>query len=191
MRTLLIVVAAALLACLVLIGSRSDEPVAGLAPTPSGPSFQVRVVFPRLGRPFFGLLPEPLVAKVGGIPAELAFDHASPGAKPGTVGRHRLELRADGWDLSLQTDGKGRIAAGSHLVFPLFFEEEMRRLRCRPAGRDSGYLRTATRSGGGELGGDFRVELSTCEDAGTGRAIGWPPAPLIVVGSFDRLPRGA
>jgi hypothetical protein len=130
------------------------------------------------------------VSKVGGIPRELAFDHTSPGATPGTVGPHRLELRADGWDLSLQSDGKGGIAPASHLTFPLFFEEEMRRLRCRPAARDSGHLRTTARAGGSELGGDFRVELATCEDAESGRDIGWPPAPITAIGSFDRLPRG-
>ena len=52
-----------------------------------------------LARPFFGLLPG----------SELRFDHSSRGAKIGSVGHDRLELRADGWDLFIETDGEGRI----------------------------------------------------------------------------------
>ena len=43
----------------------------------------------------------------------------------------------------------------------------------------------------GGLSGAFDVELTHCEDADTGEPLGWPPAPLRLHGSFDRLPLGA
>lgn len=111
MKTSLIIIVLVLLACLVLIGSHREEPVAGsLAETSPGPSFEVRVAFPRLNRPLFGILPESFVARRGGIPREVRFDHASRGAEIGSVEADRLELRADGWDLSIETDGEGRVA---------------------------------------------------------------------------------
>lgn len=193
MKTSLIIIALALLACLVVIGSRPDETAAAsVSETSRGPSFEVRVVVPRLGLPLFGILPEPLVARFDLIPRELGFDHASRGAEIGSVGHDRLELRAEGgWDLSIETDGEGRVAPGTRLELPLFFEEAQRRLRCRPADHATGYLRTTTPAGAGELGGRFLVELATCENAETGKAIEWPPAPLIVTGSFEGLPHGA
>ena len=35
--------------------------------------------------------------------------------------------------------------------------------------------------------GRFEIELPRCENAATGEALGWPPAPLVLHGSFDRL----
>ena len=190
MRTWLIVAAAGLLGCLFLLGWRS-EPLEDFASAPAGPSFHVRVVFPALGRPFFGLLPEPIVSEVGGIPRELAYDHASPGAKPGTAGPGHLELRGDGWDLSLRTDAAGRIAPETRVLFTIPFEESHWRLRCRPGRDGDGYLRATVRPGRNELDGAFHVELAHCEDPETGAHAGWPPAPITVVGRFVGLPRGA
>ena len=68
--------------------------------------------------------------------------------------------------------------------------EKQRRLRCRPADRASGYLRTTTRAGSDDLDGRFLVELATCENVETGKVIEWPPAPLTVRGSFKGLPYG-
>ena len=96
MKRSLIILALASLAFLVVIGSRQDEPDA----TSRGPSFEVRVVVPRLGLPFFGILPDSLVARLDLSPRELGFDHASRGAGIGSAGHDCLELRADGWDLS-------------------------------------------------------------------------------------------
>ena len=191
MKTWLIIIAAlALLACLVVLRSRPDEPAAAsVSDTSRGRSFEVRVEKPRLARPLFGILPAKLEAKLLGG-GELRFDHTSRGAEIGSVGHDRLELRADGWDLLVETDGEGGVAPGTRLVFPMELAERQRSLRCRPADRASGYLRTTARAGSGELDGHFLVELATCENAETGKAIEWPPAPLTVRGSFEGLPHG-
>jgi hypothetical protein len=185
MRTWLIILALALLACLVVIGSRPDEPVAAsLSETSRSPSFEVRVVKPLSAQPLLGLF--------GLLPAgDLGFDHASRGAAIGRVGHDRLELSAEGWDLSIEIDGEGRVAPGTRLVFPLELGGRHVTLRCRPGNRDIGYLRTTTRAGADELGGRFLVKLATSENVKSGKAIEWPPAPLTVRGSFDRLPHRA
>jgi hypothetical protein len=185
MRTSMIIIALALLAGLVVIGSRPDEPVAAsLSEASRSPSFEVRVEKPLSNQPLFGLF--------GLLPAgDLGFDHASRGAAIGRVGHDRLELRAEGWDLSIEIDGEGRVAPGTRLVFPLALGGRRVTLRCRPADRGTGYLRTTTRAGSDELGGRFLVKLATCENARSGKILEWPSAPLTVRGSFDRLPRRA
>ncbi len=188
MKTSLIIIALALLACLIVLGLRPDEPVASIASdTSRGASFEVHVVKPRSARPLFGLLPDGLF---GLPPSELRFDHASRGAKIGSVEQNRLELSADGWNLLIETDGDGRVAQGTRLVFPVELADRQLTLRCRPADRASGSLRATTRAGSDELDGSFLVEFATCENAGTGKTIEWPPAPLTVRGSFEGLPHG-
>lgn len=190
MKIWLIIGALALLVCLAVIGSRKDEPVVASAPkTSRGPSFKVQVVMPPSARPLFGILPTALEAKLQGYGA-LGFDNTSRGAEIGSVGHDRLQLSADGWDLSIETDGKGRVAPGTRLVFPLALGGKERRLRCRPADPAIGDLRTTTQAGSDELGGHFLVKLATCENDRTGKVIEWPPAPLTVRGSFEGLPRG-
>lgn len=191
MKTSLIIIALALIACLVWFGSRPDEPVAeSVSDTSRGPSFEVRVVVPRTGLPFGGILPDALVEKYDLTPRELRFDHTSRGARIGSVGHDRLELRADGWALFIETDGEGRITPGTHLVFPLGLGGRRVRLDCRPADRATGYLRTTTRAGSDEIGGRFLVELATCKNAESGKTTNWPPAPLTVRGSFVGPPHG-
>ena len=188
--SLIILAALALLACLVWLRSRPDEPVgASVSDTSRGPSFAVNVEKPRIDRFLFGILPTKLEAKLFGG-GELRFDHVSRGAEIGSVGHDRLELRAEGWDLLIETDGEGRVAAGTRLVFPIEIAERQLKLRCRPADPAVGYLHAAARADSGELGGRFLVELATCENAETGKAIEWPPAPLTVRGSFEGLPHG-
>lgn len=190
MKTSLILVGLALLACLVVLASRKDEPVvASVSEIPGGPSFEVHVVRPRSARPLFGLLPAKLEAKLV-EDYDLGFDNASRGAEVGSVGPDRLELRADGWDLLIETDGEGRVAPGTRLVLPVVLADRQRRLLCRPADPAVGYLRTSTRAGSEEVAGHFRVELATCENVGTGKSIEWPPRPLTVRGSFEGLPHG-
>ncbi|HYN24375.1 MAG TPA: hypothetical protein VES69_04965, partial [Pyrinomonadaceae bacterium] len=137
MKTSLIIIALALVACLVCLvwlASRPDEPVAeSVSDTSQGPSFEVRVVMPRSGLPLGGILPDALVEKLDGTPRELRFDHTSRGAQIGSVENDRLELRADGWALFIETDGEGRITPGTHLVFPLGLGGRRVRLDCRPA----------------------------------------------------------
>jgi hypothetical protein len=184
MKTWLIIIALAVLACLIVLRSRPDKPVAArVSDTSQGPSFEVHVKRPLLARPLFGLF--------GLLPDnDLRFDHTSRGAKISSVGQDRLELSADGWDLFIETDGEGEIAPGTRLVFPIELANRQRKLRCRPADPASGYLRTTTRAGADELDGLFLIELATCENAETGKAIEWPPAPLTVRGSFEGVPHG-
>jgi len=138
MRTRLVIITLALLACLVVIGLRPDEPpAAGTSATSQSPSFEVRVEKPLSARPLGGLF--------GLIPADdLAFNDASRGAAIGLVGPDRLELRAEGWDFSLEIDGEGRVAPGTRLVFPLELGGTQVTLRCRPADRGVGTLRITT-----------------------------------------------
>jgi hypothetical protein len=191
MKTSLIVIALALVACLaglVWLGSRPDEPdetfAESVSDTSRGPSFEVRVVVPRSGLPLGGILPDWLVKKHDLTPRELRFDYTSPGAQIRSVGHDRLELSADGWDLHIETDGDGQVAPGTYLVFPLGLGGRQRRLNCRPADLATGYLSTTTRAGSDELGGRFLVELATSKNAESGKTINWPPAPLTVRGSF-------
>jgi hypothetical protein len=189
--SLIIITALALLVCLVWIVSRPDEPLAASIPgTPGSPSFVVHVEKPRLGRFLFGILPIKLEEKLLGA-GELRFDHTSRGAAFGSVGHDRVELRADGWDVHIETDAEGRIAPGTRLVFPIELAERQRTLRCRPADGASGYLRTTPGAVSGELDGSFLVKLATCENVATGKVIEWPPAPLTLRGSFAGLPHGS
>ena len=195
----LIVVPLAVLACiagLFWLVSRPDEldQQVGkrVSDTSQGPLFEVRVEKPRIDRFLYGILPTRLEEKLLG--GELRFDHASHGAKIGSVGHNRLELSADGWDLLIETDGEGRIASGTRLVFPMELAEVQRTLCCRPADRATGYLRTNTRARSDVLDGTFRVELAKCENAETGKIIdteaggdpgqAWPSKPLTLRGSF-------
>jgi hypothetical protein len=196
MKISLIIIALTLLACLaclVWLGSRPDKPDETFAESVSNtsrePSFEVRVIVPRSGLPLGGILPDSLVKKYDLTPRELRFDHTSRGAVIGSIGSDRLELRADGWELFIETDGDGGIAPGTHLVFPLGLGGRRLRLDCRPADRATGYFRTTPRAGSGDLGGSFIVELATCKNAESGKTTNWPPAPLTVRGSFAGPPR--
>ncbi|MEM7480442.1 MAG: hypothetical protein AAF481_04660 [Acidobacteriota bacterium] len=207
MKKWLVFGALALLVVVFVIGVQKEESVVERFSATSGsPSFEVRVVKPRSALPIFGLVPSSLF----GVPAELGFDDASPGAEVGRVGKDRLELRAVGWDFTVVTDGEGRPASGTNLVFSLELGGRYQTLRCRPSERPptpaehikerlgfqvdrpededgaKGYLQTRSDADG--VRGSLRVELSTCENIGTGKTINWPPAPLVVSGSFERLP---
>jgi len=187
--SLIIIPALALLACLVWLVSRPDEPVtSSVSGTSRSSSFEVHVEKPRIDRFLGGILPTKLEAKLLGG-GELRFDHTSRGARIGSVGHNRLELSADGWDLFIETDGEGRVAPGTRLVFPIELAEKQRTLRCRPADGAVGYLHATARAGPDVLDGRFLVELATCENAETGKVIEWPPAPLTVRGRFEGLPR--
>ncbi len=195
MKIALILIALALLAGVVLFRSQRDETgepeetmTASRPDTSQGPSFEVRVIMPRSGRPLGGILPDWLVKKLDGTPSEVGFDHASAGATTGSVTPERLELRADGWDLSIETDGKGHITPGTRLLFPLSLGGRQVKLRCRPTDPGNGYLLTSTRAGDDALSGRFLVKLAACENAESGKTIEWPPAPLTLRGSFAGLP---
>ncbi len=198
-KTSLIVIALALVACLVSIVwlvSRPgdlDRPVAESASgTSEGTAFEVNVERPRMDRFLGGILPTSLEEKL--IGGALRFNHASPGARIGSIATNRLELSADGWDLLIETDGEGRITQGTRLVFPMEIAEKNYSLRCRPADQANGFLRTTTLSGSNALEGTFLVELAKCENAETGKILdteaggnpgdAWPSSPLTLRGSF-------
>ena len=195
-KTLLIIIGLALLACLVVLvlvmrKSRPNEPdlMASVSDASRGPSFEVRVVMPRLGLPLAGILPDALAKKLDATPSEMAFDHTSPGAQVGSVDNDSLELSAEGWDLSIETDAEGRIISGTRLLFQLPLGGRQVRLDCRPANPAIGYLRTTTRAGSAPLNGRFQLQLATCKNVDSGKTTNWPPAPLTLNGSFAGLPQ--
>jgi len=199
-KTLVIIIGLALLACLVWLVSRPSGPDAATGPDASrGPSFEVRVEKPRMDRFLFGVLPIKLEEKLLGG-GELRFGHASRGAEVGSAGHDRLELRAEGWDLLVEADGGGGIAPGTRLVFPIEIAEVKYTLRCRPGNPATGYLHATARAGSGEIDGSFLVELASCVNAETGKILdteaggnpgdAWPSEPLTLRGSFAGLPHG-
>ncbi len=178
----------AALVCLPLVVYRPDRPVPTIVPgSSSGPAFVVQIIRPRFGLPLGGILPPQLF----GHEAHLGFESTSPGASIGSVGPERLELRADDWELVLVVDAEGRVTPETQVVFELLFEEQPRKVRGRPGDPAVGALSTTVLAGSGELAGSFDVELARCEDADTGEPLGWPPRPLVLHGSFDRLPLDA
>ena len=185
---LLSLLLAGLLIGLSVVAYRPDRPVATIVPgSSSGPAFVVQIIRPRLGLPLGGILPPQLF----GLEAHLGFESTSAGASIGSVGPGRIELDADDWDLVLVLDADGRVTPETHVVFELMFEERLRRVRCRPGDPAIGTLSTTALTESRELSGSFDIELARCENADTGTPLGWPQAPLVLHGSFDRLPMGA
>lgn len=188
MRNALITLALVVFAGLVALRLVADESFTPDIPgATDGPGFSVVVVKPLSSRPIFGLLPGGII---GLPPSVLRFDQTSPGAEIVDVGDDRLELRADGWELVLVTDGAGQVAPGTHLVFSLELANRVRTLRCRPADEASGAFETGTREDSDALNGEFLFELVSSEDAETGKALEWPSRPLTVRGRFAGLPPG-
>jgi hypothetical protein len=112
MKASLIIITLTLVACLIVLRPRPDEPVAAnVSDTSRGPSFEVHVMKPRIARPFFGILPTKLKAKIFGG-GDLRFDQASPGAKFGSVGHNRLELTQLAGTSSLRPTAKGESLLG-------------------------------------------------------------------------------
>jgi hypothetical protein len=168
-----------------LVLYRPDRPVATIAPGSSpGPAFVVQIIRPRLGLPLGGIVPPQLF----GLEAHLGFESTSVGASIGRVGPRRIELGAADWHLLLVLDDDGRVSPETHVLFELMFEERLRRVRCRPDDPVIGAVSTTALVDSGELSGSFDIELAHCEFADTGKPLGWPPKPLVLHGSFDRLP---
>jgi len=182
---LLLLLFAGLLVGLQVVTYRPDRPVATIIPgSSSGPVFVVQIIRPRLGLPLGGIVPPQLF----GLEAHLGFESTSAGASVGSAGPGRIELGADDWDLVLVLDADGRVTPETQVVFNLMFEERLRRVRCRPGDPAIGTLSTTALAESGELSGSFDIELARCEYADTGTPLGWPPEPLGLHGSFDRLP---
>ncbi len=167
------------------IGYRPDRPVATIVPGSSpGPAFVVQIIRPRLGLPLGGIVPPHLF----GLEAHLGFDSTNPSASFGRVSPGRLELGTDDWELVLDVDADGRVTTDTQVVFELMFEDSLRKVRCSPGDQAIGTFSTTSLAESGELSGSFDIELARCEDADTGELLGWPPKPLVLHGSFDRLP---
>jgi len=192
--SLLLLVPLGLLACIaVAIGVslavyRPDRPVPEIIPGSSpGPAFVVQIIRPRLGLPLGGIVPP----ETFGQEAHLGFDDRSAGASVDSVAPGRIALSADGWKLVLAYDADGRAAPATRAVFEFVFEERPRKVRCRPGDPVVGTVTLVATGDSAEVSGSFDIELARCEDAESGAALGWPPKPLILHGSFDRLPLGA
>ena len=164
-------------------------PAPGLSEPPADPDapwFEVVVERPRSARPLGGLLPASLFDV-----APLRFDHASPGAAVVAAGPDGLELRADGWELRLVTDGSARPAAGTTLRFPVELANRPWDLRCVVSEDDGGGLFEASSSGDPpHLSGRFVVHVGDCARAGDGQPVDWPSQALTVRGVFAGLPVG-
>jgi hypothetical protein len=173
---------------LVVLRSGPDERSTAIPnSSPGSPSFEVRVIVPRLQRAFGGILPDWVVKKIGGTVSEVRIDHTSPGAKIGSVENDRLQLSADEWDVLIETDGGQAIAPETRIVFPIDLGGRHVRLRCRPADQIVGHLHTNTSAGSNDLNGEFLVELARCENADSGRTVEWPSRPLTLRGNFAGL----
>ena len=188
---IIVIFALGLLACLVVfvLRSRPDEQAesvaANLSETSGNPTFAVRVIMPRMGLPLGGILPDWVTRKFDGTPSELRFGSTSPGAEIVSVGSDRVELKADGWDLTIASDGAGRITPGSRLVVEMALGGRHVKLSCRPADPAVGQFHTTTVAKSDEFAGSFLVEFANCENADSGKAIEWPPAPMTVRGIFQ------
>jgi hypothetical protein len=180
-----LLVGLAVLICSTFIAYRPDRRVATIVPgSSSGPAFVVQIIRPRLGLPLGGILPPQLF----GLEAHLGFESSSTGATIGRVGPRRIELGADDWELVLAVDAEGRVSPETQVVFELVFEERLRRVRYRPGDPAIGTFSTTVQAEANGLSGSFDIELAHCEDANSGKPLGWPPGPLVLHGSFDRLP---
>lgn len=177
----------ALIVLLAVISSvvyRPDRPIPTIVPGSSaGPAFAVQIIRPRAGLPLGGILPPQLF----GLDKHLGFDSKSKGAFIQSAAPTRIEFGADGWELDLAFDPDGRVLPETQVTFDLIFEDEVRRLRCQAGTPAVGEISTAVLNNSTELSGSFSIEIADCVDARTGTAINWPPVPLVLHGSFDRL----
>ena len=184
-RLFLTFVGIAALVFLTFMLYRPDQPVPAITPgTSTEPTFVVQVIRPRQGLPFGGLIPPEMF----GVDAELRFDSESEGAET-IVGDNSIELSADNWKLKLVFDDHQQIMPETEIVFRLVFEDQIRTVRCRPGDPPVGTFNIIELNDSKEQSGSFDLELPICEDAETGKSLGWPPQPLILHGSFDRLAR--
>jgi len=188
-KTLSIVVVLTLfLAVVLLLLQRYRKNQLGLASVADAPdgSFVVQVERPLLsGRPIW----EVPRAILGTGDRDLRFGHMSPGAAFGAVGSRRLELNADGgWDLLIESDGRGRVIEGTRLLFTLVLYDRQLKLNCRPADSGDDHFNTNARAASDKLDGNFFLYLTQCKNAESGKNTAGLPA-FTVRGSFKGLPQ--
>lgn len=171
--------------CVLLVLNRPDRRLATIVPgSSSRPTLVVQVIRPRLGLPLAGLLPPQLF----GLDEKLQFDLTSANATLGLVHFKRIEVNAESWSMVLAVNDDGRISSETQIVFDMVFEGSIRKVRAKAGNSPRGSAKIISLNEFGEVAGNFEIELPHCEDAFTLEPIGWPPQPLILYGSFDRLP---
>lgn len=185
----LIIALALLVACIVVLRLRRDNPsgpsVSETSRSIGGPAFKVQVEMPAFNS---GRAPWEIPGVILGYDHGPRFDQASPGAQVGKVSADHIELSADGgWDILIETDDKGRLTQGTYVAFPVKLGGRPLKFNCRPADLSVGYLHTTTRPGSDELEGSFQLEVAICENAVSGKTASWPYKPLKVRGSFAGL----
>jgi hypothetical protein len=186
---LIIVGVALLLACIVALKRRRNQPsgvsVAETSRSIGGPAFWVQVEMPAFNS---GRAPWEIPGVIFGYDHGPRFDQASPGANVGKIASDHLELSAEGgWDVLIETDREGRLAQGTYVAFPVKLGGRPLKFNCRPAEPPVGYLHTNTRTGSDELEGSFQVEVVSCKNAVSGKTAAWPYRPLKVSGNFAGL----
>jgi hypothetical protein len=179
-----LLIAAAAIALTVIAAATlrpSDPPPSTPRRTATGTSFQVEIVKPRLSRPLFGLLPDELETLVGG--SHPWFDDGSRGATVRRLSPAAIELAAEGWDLRIAADARGKITQETVVEFPIRLGDRHLRAQCRPADPATGEIRFVSGSPAG-YSGSFRAELARCRNARSGKEMDWPPSPLLLRGTF-------
>jgi hypothetical protein len=128
-------------------------------------------------------------AILGDRDPDLRLSHMSPGAAFGTVTPNRLEVSAEGgWDLVIESNGQGRLADGTRLVFPISYGGGHFIFSCRHADLGIGYFNTTPRAD--KLDGNFLLKLTQCKNMKSGKNTSGLP-PFIVRGSFKGLPQSS
>ena len=174
-KKLLIVIGLALLAgavVLLFLKWRSNQMnTLSLAAAPDG-SFVMQVEKPLLSLRAPWEVPR---AVFGDRDPDLRLRDTSPGAKFGAVTSQRFELTADGgWDLVIESDGKGRVTEGTRLVFPIAYGGGHHVFSCRHADSGVGYFNTTAR--GDRLDGNFLLRVTQCKNVVSGKnTSGLPP----------------
>jgi hypothetical protein len=188
-KILVIIIALAfVLACVIALRLRRDKPVGPSVSETSrligGPAFEVQVEMPAFNS---GRSPWEIPGAILGFDHGPRFDQASPGAQVGKITPDHIELRTDGWDLLIATDGEGRLAQETHVAFPVKLGGRPLKFNCRPADPTVGYLHTTTRTDSDEVEGSFQLEVAICKNAASGKTAAWPYKPLRIRGTFAGL----
>ncbi len=162
-----IIALALLLACIVALRLRKDQPVGPSVSETSrligGPAFAVQIEMPAFNS---GRAPWEIPGVILGYDRGPRFDQASPGAQVGKTAPDHIELSADGgWDLLIESDGEGRLTQETHVAFPVKLGGRPLKFDCRPTDLTAGYLHTNARPSSGELEGSFQLEVAVCKNA--------------------------
>jgi hypothetical protein len=185
-KTFLIIIGLALLAgifLLLFLRWRSNQlSTLSLAGAPDG-SFVMQVEKPILSLRAPWEVPR---AVFGDRDPDLRLKQTSPGVKFGAVTPQRFELTADGgWDLIIESDGKGRVLEGTRLIFPISYGGGSHIFSCPHVDSNVGYFNVTAR--GDKLDGSFLLRLTQCKNfVSKKNTSGLPPFP--VRGNFKGLP---